>query len=613
VSALGGSLSEVLNLLHRERERAREFSAEIRIHASSSLYHSFSLSISIPLSSTGMGSSVLALLLAGCALAAAATRRRFGCLFEDDLCEPYEVCANDGVFGHCLFPGADVYTFDVSPAALQRLRDVLQKLAHQGYTWQDDTTQQVISRELLALPKIPLRRLGSTFPAFSSGAQAADGGNRKLKGDEALLGRTLESYLQELGFLPADVTSSKQGLRGKYKGSSKAKIMDYYVEPKQKPPPLSSVSFLPTRPNSKQPSPGPASLSALLSRLDADQTGHLSDLPQFRSGSKPELTSPSQGKFQYFSLQRKKPPEGGKLPGASRQPPPPRIDKLLFRPGAIRPAPKDSLSTVDEKFIQGVVNQLGQQSVNVDTLTPGDLDQLSEVIAQALQVVDGVGGVKGREVLDDEEQETKKEAGDREQRERTAGPRITPKDGLSGGGGPKTEEKDKDFIRDLLEYLDRSSGPKAADHTQAEEPFLGFTNFPGALGDLKRAGLENVQSRTTQTKLDLMKKKMEPDTLDLDHLGDAEVDQWLYGAKGSSREEPQKKNMVGGEEVAKKKGAHVEEKLRVDVAAYSSPQRDGYFGYIITEDSLSTDQGLNLMEILAERVRLHITDFLQLS
>lgn len=58
-----------------------------------------------------------------------------------------------------------------------------------------------------------------------------------------------------------------------------------------------------------------------------------------------------------------------------------------------------------EKFIQGLVKQLGQQ--NMDTLTLNDLDQLSEVITQALQVVDDVDGVKDREVMVNDESEMK--------------------------------------------------------------------------------------------------------------------------------------------------------------------------------------------------------------
>uniref|UniRef100_A0A3B4TU55 Protein tyrosine phosphatase receptor type N2 n=1 Tax=Seriola dumerili TaxID=41447 RepID=A0A3B4TU55_SERDU len=52
------------------------------------------------------------------------------------------------VFGRCQeLAGADLYTYDISSSALQRLRILLQKLAHR-LTWQDDITQQVISREL---------------------------------------------------------------------------------------------------------------------------------------------------------------------------------------------------------------------------------------------------------------------------------------------------------------------------------------------------------------------------------------------------------------------------------------------------------------------------------
>lgn len=74
------------------------------------------------------------------------------------------------------------------------------------------------------------------------------------------------------------------------------------------------------------------------------------------------------------------------------------------------------LGLVSEKFIDRVVNQLGRQSVNVDAMKTKDLDQLSKVITQALQVVDGDEGVKGREVTQDErpedEMEVKREPGD---------------------------------------------------------------------------------------------------------------------------------------------------------------------------------------------------------
>lgn len=41
-----------------------------------------------------------------------------------------------------------------------------------------------------------------------------------------------------------------------------------------------------------------------------------------------------------------------------------------------------------ERFIQNVLKNAGSQHVNVDNLSPQDLDQLSRLIADALQVVD---------------------------------------------------------------------------------------------------------------------------------------------------------------------------------------------------------------------------------
>ncbi|KAL1271188.1 hypothetical protein QQF64_030204, partial [Cirrhinus molitorella] len=83
----------------------------------------------------GRMASVRALLLFALlsvhALAVAFANRKFGCLFEDEVCESYEACINDGVFGQCKSYSSSVpYTYDVSPATVQRLRNVLQKLAH---------------------------------------------------------------------------------------------------------------------------------------------------------------------------------------------------------------------------------------------------------------------------------------------------------------------------------------------------------------------------------------------------------------------------------------------------------------------------------------------------
>ncbi|KAK3546693.1 hypothetical protein QTP70_031761 [Hemibagrus guttatus] len=170
--------------------------------------------------------------------------------------------------------------------------------------------------------------------------------------------------------------------------------------------------------------------------------------------------------------------------------------------------------------------------------------------------------------------------------------------------------QDKVFISQLLDFLDRKPSPEAPDHPH--ESLLDSLPLPQTPAGLRSAGVELVQSRTTQTSVDLTKKKMEPDTLDLHLTGDAEVEQWLRGEEAVDAEARRKENHTEEEDV-EKEGGHVEKKFRVDVTAYSSPQHDGYFGYIITQDSLSTDQGLNLIETLAKRANLRVTDFLQLS
>lgn len=40
-----------------------------------------------------------------------------------------------------------------------------------GYTWQDDTTQEVISKELSQLPKIPLEGFTNTFSHFNGNSR----------------------------------------------------------------------------------------------------------------------------------------------------------------------------------------------------------------------------------------------------------------------------------------------------------------------------------------------------------------------------------------------------------------------------------------------------------
>lgn len=132
--------------------------------------------------------------------------------------------------------------------------------------------------------------------------------------------------------------------------------------------------------------------------------------------------------------------------------------------------------------------------------------------------------------------------------------------------------QDNVFISQLLDFLDKNSGPEGT-----ETSVLSSFSLPQTPAGVKTAGVEIVQSRTTQTRVDFGKKKTEPDTMDLQPAGDDEVEQWLHGEDAQ-----QKQNSVEKEDVEKKNG-QVEKKFRVDTMAYSSPLHDGYFGYIVTQ------------------------------
>ncbi|KAG5265262.1 hypothetical protein AALO_G00240280 [Alosa alosa] len=131
--------------------------------------------------------------------------RKIGCLFDTDLCEDYEICINDALFGRCQSPPAtEVYTYDITAAEVDRLRTLLQKLSYRGLTWEDETTQQVLSKELAKLDRIPvyLTEAANSRPAIQTEAA----GDQSVKPSEAELTRSVQKYLQHLGYLPKTKT-----------------------------------------------------------------------------------------------------------------------------------------------------------------------------------------------------------------------------------------------------------------------------------------------------------------------------------------------------------------------------------------------------------------------
>uniref|UniRef100_A0A8C5HP20 Protein tyrosine phosphatase receptor type N2 n=1 Tax=Gouania willdenowi TaxID=441366 RepID=A0A8C5HP20_GOUWI len=113
---------------------------------------------------------------------------------------PFILSFPDGVFGRCqALAGADLRTYDISSSGLQHLRILLQKLAHRGLTWQDDITQQAVSRELSTMRTSPLRHQTTASNPVVTYSSSRDG---NLRSAQSKMNNNLHEYLTRLGFLP---------------------------------------------------------------------------------------------------------------------------------------------------------------------------------------------------------------------------------------------------------------------------------------------------------------------------------------------------------------------------------------------------------------------------
>ncbi|KAK5861268.1 hypothetical protein PBY51_022678 [Eleginops maclovinus] len=80
------------------------------------------------------------------------TSDKYGCLFERKLCTRDQFCSDDGLFGQCLSSKQDLVQYQVTVPVLKRMQEVLKQLMVKGFSWQDDITQYILSKELKRVP-----------------------------------------------------------------------------------------------------------------------------------------------------------------------------------------------------------------------------------------------------------------------------------------------------------------------------------------------------------------------------------------------------------------------------------------------------------------------------
>lgn len=559
----------------------------------------------------------LLLLLASLSCFPASADKRFGCLFESELCSPYEICVNDGMFGRChSVPVKEVYTYDVSPSVVQRFRMLLEKLSNRGLSWEDDTTQQVLAKELSKLRRIPYRPPPSG-PIYTTAsrpaAEAMDPVDQRVKPVEVELNRNLQTYLQRLGLLPK--TSSASGLSTAGKAERfqlgvpadfpRSKAQTSAQTSAQRSPPSSFSSLSSFSPVLKQ---RPAATDQLLA-TQADGDLLLAALRQYLSGH----LSLHRGEEQGGPSPRLRPFYGNGIENSGLKKETTKARPLMVErlQGA---SAKDPLTSVDERFIEKVLKNVGRQHLDVDQLTQQDVDQLSRLIADALQVVDQDQGLNrgltrvrpGPRDLSGEEEKEEADRDEEEEKLLQNAPTLKPQEStavvaaalqerhtVSEEHNAKDKSEGGNLLTKLLAYLDKTSHNAPPSVRNLNDASL---ETPRG----QQVGLENVQSRTSQAGVTVQKKDA---TQSVEEM--SEVEGWIKEVAPPPAslvyKEPHKKTM------------HVPE-LQLDVKDGRKKADNDVFGYVITDtDGLQTDEGLHLMEVLARRAKIQMTDFAELS
>ncbi|KAM6421985.1 receptor-type tyrosine-protein phosphatase N2 [Rhynochetos jubatus] len=564
--------------------------------------------------------------------AGATAEARIGCLFEDDLCKSFEICVNDGIFGRCQrVPAIDIYKYDISPPVLQRLRIILEKLSHRGFTWRDDYVQRVIGQELSTIHKIHNRR-PDIFTSEGSDTGRTLGQNAENERNydpenDVNLAKSLQQYLKFLGMLSQSGATNLYPRKTNDKASVKSYIYNdpirYYMmqKPKERSPlahastphqqhteNLHGMTFNQPQPDKSSPeSEMGLDQQTLMVALHTYITQNLS--AQSHDKSSLSRTKGSHIYADRFHSSQVSPFVGSFAKGKAED----FKMKKLFQPrpasGVLRPTPemlnhksasqgdlKEPLSIMDETLIKDVLKGLEKHQVNVENLSSTELDEIADTIASAIQTVDiqeeteqGAGKTKGNKT---EAQMKKKDARGRAEVQTGLMENNVniPDNGVREASARTDKEENTaklvNFLNEnaLPENLPKDLGPEESAKTETKKS----EDTDSYSSEEINAGVENVRSETFSRELTAAKNS-ESDSKDL-----SETQYWIKNSltqDGNSYEELQK-NMGQG--------------LQLEVK--SSEEQE--YGYIVTmKDPLSVEKGLELMKEVADLLKLHMSAF----
>ncbi|XP_048806976.1 receptor-type tyrosine-protein phosphatase N2 isoform X3 [Lagopus muta] len=559
-----------------------------------------------------------------------------GCLVEDDLCRSFEICVNDGIFGRCQrVPVRDIYKYDISPPALQRLRIILEKLSHRGFTWQDDYTQHVIGQELSNIHKIHNRH-PDIFASEASNTgrileQNEDHERKSHLENDVNLAESLQQYLKYLGLLSRSAATNFYPRKRNDKASVKSYIYNdpvrYYLmqKPKERATPLAHTSTSHQQyaenlhgMNFNQPQPDKFSTEseagldqkALMAALHTYITQNLSAQSNDKSSHSrtkgshvyadrfyssqvgPFDGSFSRGKAEDFKMNKLFQPQ----PASGVLGPAP---EMLNHKSASQNDPKDLLRVVDgkvETLIKGVLKDLEKHQVNVENLSSTELDEIADTIANAIQTA-GIqektenGAGKTRE----EKAEAKIKKGDAQGKaEIHTGlmeNRVNIPDNGMHEASARTDQEEN--TAKLINFLKNNAlpgnMPKDLIHEESTKSETKKSeDTDSSSSEEINAGVENVKSETFSRELTAA-KSTESDSKD-----PSETRYWMKNAlmkDGNSYEQPEKNAGQG-----------------IELEVKSAEEKE--YGYIVTvKDPLSVEKGLELIKDVADLLKLQMSAF----
>ncbi|XP_032298872.1 receptor-type tyrosine-protein phosphatase N2 isoform X4 [Coturnix japonica] len=564
--------------------------------------------------------------------AGAAAEARIGCLVEDDLCKSFEICVNDGIFGRCQrVPVRDIYKYDISPPVLQRLRIILEKLAHRGFTWQDDYTQHVIGQELSNIHKVHNRR-PDIFASEASDTgrileQNEDNERKSNLENDVNLAESLQQYLKYLGLLSRSAATNLYPRKRNDKANVKSYVYNdpvrYYLmqSPKERATPLAhaSTSHQQYAENLRamtfnQPQPDMFSTE---SEAGLDQKALMAALhtyiTQNLSAQSSDKSSQSRTKGSHVYADRFYSTQVGPSDGFSRGKAEDFKMNKLFQPqpasGVLGPAPemlshkspsqndpKDLLRVVDETLIKGILKDLEKHQVNVENLSSTELDEIADTIANAIQTAgiqekteDGAGKTE------EEKPEAKIKKGDAQGRAEIHTGLMEnsvdiPDNGVHEASARTDQEEN---TAKLINFLKNNALPgnmpkdlKPGESTKSETKKSEDTDSSSS--EEINAGVENVKSETFSRELTAT-KSTESDSKD-----PSETRYWIKNAlmkDGNSYEQPQKNAGQG-----------------IQLEVKSAEEKE--YGYIVTvKDPLSVEKGLELIKDVADLLKLQMSAF----